>query len=131
MGIFSVMDWPYGIRVYRNPVKDGFGTVGTWETTSITPVEIKGHITPYTSRDSAESNIRETGLGAIEQGMFRFFTAETPPFTKGDVLEVDQDLAGTVKFRYTVVDRVRSHHLIAKYSGEDPRFEYLVREQPR
>lgn len=126
---FDKFDWPYGIRVYKNVASDGFAADGTAQVATVSTATITGHLTPYASRDSAENAIEQTSLGAIEQGMFRFFTEAV--LTKGDILEVDQDSGGAVKFQYTIQARVRSHTLMAKYTGNPVRYEYLAKENPR
>lgn len=127
MGIFSVFDHPYPIRLIIPPT-EGYNAQDVFTSTGGSSTVIQGHISVFTRADK-ESEFARRNPGVIEEGNPRLATYVYCP--KGSIIEVERTATlGERVDRYRVVASIKQQTLVARMTGDQPRWEFALAEEP-
>lgn len=127
VGLYDVFDHPYPIRLVQ-PSEAAYDANDEWQGDTPTVTAITGHISVFTRADH-ESEWSRRNPGIIEEGNPRLATYTYCP--KGAIIEVERTATlGQQVDRYRVVGVIKQQTLVAKLTGDNPRWEFALAEVP-
>lgn len=127
MAMFDVFNHPFPIRLVQ-PKTAAYNATDEWEDEAPASATITGHISVFTRADS-ESEWARRNPGVIEEGNPRFASYTYCP--KGSIIEVERTATlGEHVDRYLVKGLIKQQTLVAKLTGDAPRWEFALAEVP-